>query len=105
MDFLLLKSIRKIPDLESRLSWISSGFVGRPYIGDSLIGSATAAEVFTYTLDGFDCVTYVETVLALAGARSGAAFAGRLKAIRYKDGQTRWRQRNHYMTDWIFNNI
>jgi cell wall-associated NlpC family hydrolase len=105
MDFLLLKSIRKIPDLESRLSWISSTFLGRPYIADSLIGSASAAEVFTYTFDGFDCVTYVETVLALAGARSGDAFVERLKAIRYKGGQTVWRQRNHYMTTWILNNI
>jgi len=105
MDFLLLKSIRKIPDLQGRLKWISAHFLGRPYIADSLIGSAKTAEVFTYRLDGFDCVTYMETVLALAGARTPKDFVPRLKQIRYEKGRVEWRRRNHYMTDWIRNNL
>jgi hypothetical protein len=69
-----------------------------------LIGSVDVPEEFTATLDGFDCVTYVETALAFAGARSANDFIRRLKGIRYKGGEVVWRRRNHYMTNWIRNN-
>ena len=100
----VLDETGKIPAVASRLQAISSRFLGRPYIANSLIGSADAPEVFTASLDGFDCVTYVETVLALAGARTVDDFLSRLKRIRYEGGQADWHRRNHYMTNWIRNN-
>src|SRR5262245_40920514 len=100
----MLKESGTIKDAAGRLQWISGQFLGLPYVTDPLVGSADTPELFTDTLDGFDCVTYMETVLALAGARSVADFATRLKRIRYKDGEVHWRLRNHYMTSWIRNN-
>jgi len=51
-----------------RIEVLSRHFLGVPYKPNPLIGSADAAEVFTASFDGFDCVTYIETVVALARA-------------------------------------
>ncbi|HEY2523833.1 MAG TPA: N-acetylmuramoyl-L-alanine amidase-like domain-containing protein, partial [Candidatus Binataceae bacterium] len=62
-------------------------------------------EVFTASLDAFDCVTFIETVLALARASKICEFSEALRRIRYVRGRIEWAWRNHYMTDWIRNNI
>jgi hypothetical protein len=61
--------------------------------------------VFTAALDGFDCVTYIETILALARASNVDDFVEWLRKIRYDRGRIRWERRNHYMTLWIRNNV
>jgi hypothetical protein len=61
--------------------------------------------VFTASLDGFDCVTYIETVLALARASNVDDFIEWLRKIRYEQGRIQWERRNHYMTLWIRNNV
>jgi N-acetylmuramoyl-L-alanine amidase-like len=88
-----------------RIEVLSRHFLGHPYKSDPLIGSADTPEVFTASLDGFDCVTYIETILALARASTVDNFADWLRKIRYEHGRIQWRQRNHYMTVWIRNNI
>ncbi len=77
--------------------------LGRPYVAHPLIGSAERQEVLTVSLAGFDCVTYLETVLGLALARP-AAFVETLRRIRYRDGRVAWRERHHYLTAWIRHN-
>ena len=52
----------------SRVDTLSRHFLGYSYKPNPLIGSADTAEVFTASLNGFDCVTYIETVVALARA-------------------------------------
>jgi hypothetical protein len=79
---------------------ISACFVGYPYLRNPLIGSPTKPEVFVSRLDGFDCVTYIETVLALAGARNIEDFLVRLRDMRYVNGAVNWWSRLHFMTDW-----
>lgn len=83
---------------------LSAGLVGCPYEAHGLVGSAQTPEVFTASLDRFDCVTYVETVLALARASDPAGFAGELRRVRYDGGRVEWARRNHYMTDWVRRN-
>jgi len=90
--------------IAERIDRFSRHFVGYPYTPFPLIGSADTPEVFTATLDGFDCVTYIETILALARAADPDAFVENLRTIRYEDGRIDWRRRNHYMTGWIRNN-
>jgi hypothetical protein len=92
---------RPLPD---RLEAASRAFRGRPYLTNPLVGSAEQPEVFTASLRAFDCVTYVETVLALAAAKTPAAFGERLRRIRYDGGRIDWKRRNHYMTDWVRRN-
>lgn len=89
----------------SRIEVLSRRFLGYPYLPNPLIGSAGTAEVFTASLDGFDCVTYIETIVALARALNVEDFIEWLRKIRYEQGRIQWERRNHYMTLWIRNNI
>src|SRR5262245_66339541 len=89
----------------SRLDVISAKLLGKPYQSDPLTGSADTREVFTVSTDRFDCVTYIETVFALARSRDARRFVNILRRIRYADGKVEWSFRNHYMTEWIRNNV
>jgi Protein of unknown function (DUF1460) len=89
----------------ARIDILSRRFLGHTYSQNPLIGSSETPEVFTASLDGFDCVTYIETVLALARAADVDEFVERLRKIRYESGRIRWERRNHYMTGWIRNNV
>jgi hypothetical protein len=83
----------------------SRRFLSFPYRVNPLAGSPDTPEVFTVSFDAFDCVTYVETVLALSLASNPANFERWLRRIRYVNGRLEWKSRNHYMTGWIRNNV
>ena len=89
----------------SRIDVLSRHFLGHSYKPNPLIGSVDTAEVFTASLDGFDCVTYLETIVALARASNVDDFVEWLRKIRYEHGRIRWERRNHYMSLWIRNNV
>src|SRR6266849_10370488 len=78
----------------SRIDVLSRHFLGHSYKTNPLIGSADTAEVFTASFDGFDCVTYIETVLALSRASSVNDFTDSLRKIRYDRGRIQWERRN-----------
>jgi cell wall-associated NlpC family hydrolase len=99
----LLSEVKAHRSAGERIDFYSRRFLGQPYKINPLIGSAGTPEVFTAALDGFDCVTYVETVLALARASSVDEFIDELRHLRYENGRVDWRRRNHYMTGWIRN--
>jgi cell wall-associated NlpC family hydrolase len=101
----LLSKTKDARSAVSRIEVLSRQFLGHPYEANPLIGSAHTAEVFTASLDGFDCVTYIETVVALALASDSDNFADWLRQIRYERGRIQWERRNHYMTVWIRNNV
>jgi hypothetical protein len=101
----LLLAARHQTSTGGRIALLSRRLLGHPYKPNPLIGSAERAEVFTVSLDGLDCVTYIETVLALARATNVAEFVEWLRKIRYDRGRVQWKLRNHYMTFWIRNNI
>ena len=101
----LLSKTKSDRSVATRINFFSHYFLGRSYEPNPLIGSADAAEVFTASLDGFDCVTYIETVLALALASNVDDFADWLRKIRYERGHIKWERRNHYMTLWIRHNV
>ena len=88
-----------------RVEFHSGDLLGSPYAVNPLGGSPGGSEVLSASLEAFDCVTYVETVLALSRASSPAEFAARLRAIRYDGGRVEWARRNHYMTAWIRSNV
>jgi Protein of unknown function (DUF1460) len=88
------------PDFAQRMRLISSQFIGYPYLINPLVGSHVEPEVFVTRMDGFDCVTFLETVLALAGSRDPEDFLVRLREIRYEKGVVDWSTRLHYTTDW-----
>ncbi|MFN0120516.1 MAG: N-acetylmuramoyl-L-alanine amidase-like domain-containing protein [Blastocatellia bacterium] len=101
---LLKKAAREI-NVPARMRVISGALLGHPYMINPLIGSATETEVFQPALAGFDCVTYVETVTALALASSVEEYLLLLREIRYVHGEVVWKRRHHYTVDWARHNV
>src|SRR5215475_10368862 len=101
----VLAEARRERSIASRVEIFSRHFLGCPYSSSPLIGSADLPEVFTVSLEAFDCVTYIETVLALAHTTTVDGFLEWLRKIRYEGGRMEWKRRNHYMTAWMRNNI
>lgn len=83
-------------------------FVGEPYTPQTL--ELPGPERVVINLREFDCVTYVESVLALArvirdGRTGFGDFADELRRIRYRDGQLNgYPSRLHYFSEWIADN-
>jgi len=81
---------------------------GAPYVAGML--DKTPAETLLTPLDRFDCVLFVESVLALAqgvvlGDTTLAGFRQRVEQLRYRDGRMNgYCSRLHYFTDWIDDN-
>lgn len=100
----ILKPLANQQNLAKRIEIISAQFMDCPYTANSLIGGVDVPEQLILKLDAFDCVTYMETVLALALSETAEQFAENLKRIRYKNSEVEWQKRNHYMVDWWRNN-
>ena len=89
----------------ARIGVISQALIGSHYVDYPLIGGPRKAEQFVLRDDGFDCVTFCETVLAAGRSFTVADFRPQLRKIRYRDGEVAWPARNHYFADWALNNI
>lgn len=100
----LLALAKPHTSLPARVEALSASLLGAPYAAHALVGSATEPEALVAPLDGFDCVTYVESVLALARAGDPSGFVEELRALRYDGGRVEWERRNHYMIDWVRRN-
>jgi len=100
----LLEKARNIDQLTQRLDRISQEFLGSTYHEDSLGGGPALDEEFRIDLKVFDCVTFMEVVLALALTDTLSDFIDTTRRIRYDEGQFDWFHRNHYMVDWTRNN-
>lgn len=93
--------------MAERIDWISAQFKGKTYFLGSLgEGPKARFDQFPrYRIDGFDCDTYVTTVLSLALANSLKSFQHCLKLIRYENGSVTYLHRNHFTSiDWNKNN-
>jgi Protein of unknown function (DUF1460) len=99
----LLKEVRDSDELGERLERLSAQLLDAPYLSNPL-GGPDGPEALAIRFDGFDCVTYVETVLALAGSHAVDEFGDALREMRYAGGRVDWRSRNHYMADWLKQN-
>lgn len=91
--------------MEDRLDRLSAALVGRPYMAHPLVGGPAEPERMVTRLDGFDCVTYVETVWALATCTGPPDLPPTMAALRYEHAHVRWSARNHYTSDWIARNV
>ncbi|MBI3649824.1 MAG: DUF1460 domain-containing protein [Acidobacteria bacterium] len=100
----LLKAVAAERDLAKRIAAISEHFIGCPYAVNPLGGGMNVAESLVINLAAFDCVTFNETVLALALAKTAQQFKENLVRLRYRNGEVTWQKRHHYMVDWWRNN-
>lgn len=87
---------------------VGKTFLGTPYVAKTLEIGET--ETLVVNLQGLDCTTYVENVLAFSlmlrnGKSSFEEFTIILERIRYKDGSLDgYASRLHYFSEWIANN-
>lgn len=101
----LIASARAYPKISQRIDFISAALRGTRYRAYTLIGSPRRPEKFVVRDDVFDCVTYLETVLAAAIARKPDEFDDVLRKLRYHNGLVEWRERNHYFFEWCQHNV
>lgn len=87
---------------------VGKTFLGTPYVAKTLeIGKK---EALVINLQGLDCTTYVENVLAFSlllrgGQTDFETFAATLEKIRYVDGRLAgYSSRLHYFSQWIADN-
>ena len=90
------------------LAAIGKTFIGTPYVAKTL--EVGEEESLVITLEGLDCTTYVENVMAfgLIKEKPGPnfdSFVKTLEKIRYRDGMLDgYGSRLHYFTEWISDN-
>ena len=101
----LIDDARAKSSISQRIDFISATLRGTRYLGFTLIGGPRRPEQFVARDDGFDCVTFCETVLAAAIAKNVGEFDSVLRKIRYHNGIVSWRERNHYFFEWGRHNI
>ena len=78
---------------------IGQYFIGAPYLGNKL--SKSNPEKVYFSFADFDCVTYVENVLALFNSKGNhLQFSENLIKIRYNDSIS-YESRNHYLTSGL----
>jgi len=96
---------KSLPDL---ITETGSRFLGAPYEPDTLEGEGP--EELVVNLRAFDCVTFVENAVVLAGLiRTGMTdftdYLAALETIRYRRGHCDgYPSRLHYFTDWLYDN-
>jgi hypothetical protein len=101
------KGIAKLP-VGGAMAAFGQHFIGTPYVAHSL--ETDGGERLVVNLRGFDCLTFVENMLAMARClRSGKttfdAFTKQLTLIRYTGGVIDgYPSRLHYFTDWMKDN-
>lgn len=90
-----------------KIEWISRQFLGKPYLNGAL-GEGEQGRFDQrplYRVDQFDCVTFVNTVLALALSNNLAQFQKNIIKINYYDAEPLYEKRFHFMSvDWNVQN-
>jgi hypothetical protein len=95
-------------------------FIGNPYPKSNIDTTQKTAqgqvvlqpidqEVLVVNLKKFDCVTFVESMVALTQTRRDTAcnydvFKEKLTNVRYRNGFVDYAARLHYFSDWLYEN-
>jgi hypothetical protein len=90
------------------IALVTQSLMNKPYIMWPT-GEGPSGEIHTaplYRFDGFDCVSFVETALALSCSYSFESFKSNLSKIRYSSSPNTFFSRNHFHeSDWLPHNI
>lgn len=90
-------------NIPARIDYLSHLLLNKPYIVNPQ-GEGIHAEFDTaplYRFDGFDCVTFVNNILALALSQNASDFEKKLLQINYYHAIPTYENRFHFMSiDW-----
>lgn len=104
----VLQKTKKVKDINQRVIAITQEFIGTPYVGGTL--NVPEEEKLYVNTTALDCLTFVETVIALAKSSELEnptlnEFLKNLRSIRYRDGKINgYPSRLHYISEWSINN-
>ncbi len=107
MEYAIKQNLAELPMAEI-MQAIADYFIGTPYKAGLL--DQSDRESLVITLDGFDCVLFVETVLAMARGiamedYSYLTFINNIRNQRYWKGEMDgYCSRLHYFSEWIADN-
>jgi hypothetical protein len=107
MDYARAQQLHERP-LGEIMQAVGERFTGKPYMAGLL--DEPAEEVLVCRLDGFDCVTFVETALAMARGiaeqdYSYETFQRNVTDTRYRGAEMDgYCSRLHYWSEWIIDN-
>ena len=92
--------------LPERMKAVSEPFLGVPYLVDGHGEGMGPDPDPPARYDAFDCVTFLEEVLALSFAGDPLTVPMYRNALRYADGVVQYKHRHHFMmAEWIPANI
>ena len=100
-------SAQRFDTPEERVAFFARKFIDTPYGAHTL---DVQPEILTVRLDSLDCMTFVETCMALAYTvgeqrNSWRDFVYNLRRIRYRNGEVDgYPSRLHYVCDWAVDN-
>jgi Protein of unknown function (DUF1460) len=99
--------LKQTPRLNNRIERASAYFIGVKYLRGALGEGEEGVfdkEPF-YRTDAFDCMTFVNTVLALAYGTNEASFMTTLKRLQYYNKRVSYFNRKHFTElDWNLSN-
>lgn len=99
----VIREAAGITPASNRAIFLAKSFIGTP--SKDRVFSQTDPEEFMVDFEGMNCLSFVESVLALANAHHYEEFLEMLQRIRYYNGEISYANRNHYMTaDWVPHN-
>ncbi|MCL2926390.1 MAG: DUF1460 domain-containing protein [Trichodesmium sp. MAG_R04] len=107
IEYAIRQNLDQLPMAEI-MQAIADYFIGTPYKAGLL--DKSNQESLVITLDGFDCVLFVETILAMARGiaikdYSYLTFINNIKDQRYLEGKMDgYCSRLHYFSEWISDN-
>ena len=90
--------IRGLPVNEA-MARLAEFFLGSPYLAMSL--DQSSREQLRLDLTQFDCMLFVEQLLAIVSADSFDGFAEQTRRLRYRNGEISYCTRQHYFHDWV----
>lgn len=101
----LVRALAELPAGAPRAVGATAPLVGRGYLLSPLGEGVGPDPDPRFRLDAFDCVTFVETAIALANASDVGEAARLLDDVRYS-GEVAFDRRNHYVIpQWIPANL
>ena len=104
----LFDSLKAKSVLTQRISFCSKYFLGKRYdrtgpTGEGIFDTCDPKPL--YNIRSFDCVTYIEHVMAFALSNDDGQFMPNLIKLRYAGGHIDYLHRNHFFVlDWLSHN-
>ena len=85
--------------VNAAIARLAESFLGSPYLAGSLDGAGP--EQLRLDLTRFDCMLFIEQLLALSLSDSFDQFVEHTRNLRYRDGRVSYCTRQHYFHDWV----